>query len=463
MKTRDKTKSEQTGRVLCETGSICPECLRRLDAKRVERDGDIYLEKTCPTHGAFRTVVWRGAESYAPWVGGFGPEAQASQLRADCPYGCGICEGHGQSTCCVLLEVTDRCDLGCVFCYAGGGRNAPDPPLDALLSRLDAFDGEEHKPFVYLTGGEPALRDDLPALVAGIRALGFPHVQLNTNGRRLAADPAFARTLADAGLSFVFLQFDGTTDEIYREIRGQALLDEKRRAIENCDAALLGVTLVPTLIPGVNVENIGDIIRFGIEHSPAVRGVHFQPVTYLGRYAGEGARPPDAARVTLPEVVRAIHEQMDGLVEEGDIVPSSCDHPLCGFHGDFMVLPDRTLEALTPKRPAEAACCCAAPTDVEKNRNFVARRWKRSEDTCCATVDAVADPTTLDGFLQRMKTHGFTITGMAFQDAYTLDLARLGACSLHVVGEDGGVAPFCAYYMTDANGARLFERREELR
>ena len=50
-------------------------------------------------------------------------------------------------------------------------------------------------------------------------------------------------------------------------------------------------------------------------------------------------------------------------------------------------------------------------------------------------------------FLQRVQTHGFTFTAMAFQDAGNLDLERLRRCSLHVF-DDGRFVPFCAYYLT---------------
>ncbi|MBR2328425.1 MAG: hypothetical protein IKA58_00890, partial [Clostridia bacterium] len=55
-------------------------------------------------------------------------------------------------------------------------------------------------------------------------------------------------------------------------------------------------------------------------------------------------------------------------------------------------------------------------------------------------------PDDFDGFLARVKSHGFTITGMAFQDAWNIDLERLRRCSLHVY-RDGRIVPFCANYI----------------
>jgi uncharacterized radical SAM superfamily Fe-S cluster-containing enzyme len=195
---------------------------------------------------------------------------------------------------------------------------------------------------------------------------------------------------------------------------------------------------VPTIVPGVNDNQIGDIIKFAIENSPAVRGVHFQPVSYFGRYP---QTPKNSDRITLPEIVTAIEVQTNGLVKTKDLAPSCCDHPRCGFHGDFVVLPDKLL-ALTQSDNQNS--CCSEPSSEEalRNRRFVSRRWKRDGTPISDNLDM----SSMDAFLSRVKTHGFTITGMAFQDAYNLDITRLRRCSLHVY-DNGKIVPFCSYYI----------------
>jgi uncharacterized radical SAM superfamily Fe-S cluster-containing enzyme len=62
-------------------------------------------------------------------------------------------------------------------------------------------------------------------------------------------------------------------------------------------------------------------------------------------------------------------------------------------------------------------------------------------------VDAAADITSFDGFLEQVRVHGFTITAMAFQDCYNVDLERLRHCSLHTY--DGKtLMPLCLRYLT---------------
>jgi hypothetical protein len=238
------------------------------------------------------------------------------------------------------------------------------------------------------------------------------------------------------------MQFDGTDDTIYRKLRGRPLLEEKRAAIEACSAELIGITLVPTVVPGVNDQSIGDILNFGFSNSPAVRGVHFQPLSYFGRYP---EHPANEDRITLPEVLCAIERQTAGKVKIADFVPSGCDHPRCGFHGDFVVWPDHIMP-LTAK--AETCSCNQNVGEAHiKNRKFVARRWKRptvdSGQECCDSNGYL----DMDRFLARVKSHGFTVTAMAFQDAYTLDTERLRRCSLHVF-RDGKKIPFCTRYLT---------------
>ncbi|MEG2173931.1 MAG: radical SAM protein [Oscillospiraceae bacterium] len=422
--------------VIRNTYSVCPVCLQRIPAQHVRENNEIFLKKSCPTHGDFSCIIWRGRLPIEAWRGPL-PEICEGE-NENCPHHCGLCDEHKQGTCCVVLEVTDRCNLGCTYCFAD-----PAGSADASLEQVTEWLRDLIEPgqtLVQLSGGEPTVRDDLPEIVRRAKSLGAAYVQLNTNGLRLAEDEDYAATLAQAGLSFVFLQFDAAQDDsVYRALRGRPLLSEKLRAIENCARCGLGVTLVPTLVRGVNLDEIGPILQFAIAHSPTVRGVHFQPVSYFGRVP---TMPDDAARYTLDELVDDLVRQSDGLLRMQDIAPSRCDHPLCGFHGDFIVLPDNRLLPLT-KSKVQNECSCSTP---EQNRAFVSRRWERSTGDMKIESGEEHDIHSFDGFLKRARTHGFTITSMPFQDRWNLDLERLRQCSLHVY-DRGRWVPFCSYYL----------------
>lgn len=432
MKCRPVKKSGYEGR---KTVSVCPVCLKQVNARWRERNGVMYLEKKCDAHGEFSVPVWRGKIDITKWLSGLREPETNDDWQ--CPNGCGNCGGHSQESCCVLLEVTRRCNLKCRFCFADGAME--EPSAEALHRDIQCIAEKGKRPLLQLSGGEPTLRDDLPELIKFAREQGIPYVQLNSNGLRLAEDEEYTAKLADAGLDFVFMQFDGTDDYVYKKLRGVALVEKKLKAIENCGKYGLGVTLVPTVVRGINDSMLGEIVRFGSALSPVVRGVHFQPVSYFGRIP---ENPSADDRYTLDELVSDLYNQ--AKLPEGSLRPSRCDHQLCGFHGSFIAAKNMLI-SMAGKEQAD--CCCGADTTTPKqNREFVGRHWKRSPGDTGAEAES-ADINTLDGFSRLASQRGFTITAMAFQDAMNLDVQRLRRCSLHV-WDNGVLKPFCARYLT---------------
>ena len=461
--------------VLSETLSVCPECLRRIRGERVQRGDDVYLRKFCPDHGEFSAIIWRGRPSLTTWTRPKTPSYPAAPFTTidrGCPFDCGLCPEHRQHSCTVLLEITSRCDLRCPVCFAGAGAGAaPDPDLPAIerwFRRLLDAGG----PFnIQLSGGEPCQRDDLPQIVALGRSLGFSFLQLNTNGVRLARDRDYVKRLVDAGLSSVFLQFDGLREETQVALRGRALSTLKRSAIDQCSDCGLGVVLVPTVVPGVNVDEIGEILRFALQRAPIVRGVHFQPISYFGRYP---AAPDDDLRITIPEVIGALEATSRGTISAGNFAPPGCENALCSFHGNFVVMPDGALAPLTA-HASGSECCTPRPAaeGAAKSRAFVSRHWAappmagESSPPVQPRAPSIANASFQqsmggwDTFLERARTHTFCISGMAFQDAWTLDLERLRDCCIHVMSPEGNLVPFCAYNLTSRSGRALYRGNHE--
>ena len=423
------------GTIIRETRSVCPVCLRNLPARLVrEADGRILLEKSCPEHGDYRVPVWQGRLDWESWLLGTPPLAADAGLR--CPGSCGLCPEHEIGSCCVLLEVTERCNLRCRFYFARGGEGAREPGLDELKDAIREIVRQCGSPLLQLSGGEPTLRDDLAELVRFAKEAGCSYVQLNTNGLRLAREPAYARRLAEAGLDIVFLQFDGTREEIYETLRGAPLLEVKKEAIRVCGEARIGVTLVPTVVRGVNDDDLGGIVSFACARAPAVRGVHFQPVSYFGRYPG---KPEEAERYTLDRLMADLGEQAGIPLES--FMPSRCDHPLCGFHASFLIEPQGAL------RPLSSIAHSAHSRGCEKdNREYVARHWHRAPEEP-RPAGLSSDGMDFDAFLYRLRHESMTLSAMAFQDAMNLNIERLHRCSLHVY-DRGRIKPFCAKYLT---------------
>lgn len=419
------------GALIRSTRSVCPVCLKNLSAALFqEDDGRVYLEKACPEHGEFRTLVWQGKTDFDSWLLSEPPMEAGEGQR--CPENCGLCGDHQAGSCCVLLEVTRRCNLRCRFCFANGGSAENDSTAEELEAAIADIVEKSGPVLLQLSGGEPTLRDDLPRLVRYAKKAGCSCVQLNTNGLRLAAEPDYAARLAEAGLDIVFLQFDGVDDGIYETLRGKPLLKEKTEAIRVCDQLRIGVTLVPTVVPGVNDHALGEIVRFARDHVPAVRGVHFQPVSYFGRHD----EAPET-RYTLDRLMADLSEQA-GIPADA-FLPSRCDHPLCGFHSAFLLEEDGSLRPLARFQHASRSRGTAMD-----NRAYVAKHWRRAPDEPQPDLSGEMD---FDAFLYRLRQQSLTLSAMAFQDAMNLNVERLRQCTLHVY-RDGAIVPFCAYYLT---------------
>jgi len=250
------------------------------------------------------------------------------------------------------------------------------------------------------------------------------------------------------------------------------LADIKRTAIERCAAARIGVVLVPTIVAGINLDQVGDIIRFGVSRAPAVRGVHFQPVGSFGRYPWHNG---NEARVTLPELMTALERQTDAMVRVEDFHPPCCEHSLCSFSASF------TLDGkggLGPVWTGPSSCCTPpasplarpATADVyhapiradegsRQSKSFVARQWGPPP------APEPASPTKVQAddfsrFLERASlSRRFSISAMGFQDIWTLDLERAKGCCIHVVDARARLIPFCIYNLTAPDGRTLYRGR----
>ncbi len=457
---------------LSSTASLCPVCLRRVPAVREQQGDTVYLVKHCPEHGTFRTVIWRGPVQFSTWLRPKKPsvlERNFTAVDQGCPFDCGLCPEHGQHTCTALIEITNRCNLHCPVCFADAGstdEKKDEPSLTRIGFLYDRIMAASGPCNIQLSGGEPTMRADLPAIIALGRGKGFPFLQLNTNGLCLAADPVYARSLKKAGLDSVFLQFDGLCSATHTALRGRDLAAVKEQALLHCQDAGLAVVLVPTLVPGVNTHEVGAIIDYAIRFAPTVRGVHFQPVSYFGRMHKD---PVDEDRLTLPEILQLLAEQSKGALTAENFSPPACEHALCSFHGNFLIQENN---ALLPLNHAKTACCSSGepqamiPSALDgrgRSVAFTARQWSLPLIPIAADLSGRAGKQSqaeddLDRFLARARTHTFSISAMAFQDVWTLDLERLRGCCIHVVSPEGGLIPFCAYNLSSTLGKTLYRQ-----
>jgi len=322
--------------VIKNTKSLCPECLTVLDAEVYEDQDKIMIKKTCNKHGEFNNTYWSSSEVYMNAVDygkvGTGIENPQTIADSECPQNCGLCEEHESHTVLGLIDVTNRCNLTCPVCFANAAvsKTLYEPSYEEIRTMLQNLRNNRPvpTPAIQYSGGEPTVRKDIVELVKLAKEEGFSHIQIATNGLRLARLPSLAQELKDAGLNTVYLQFDGITEEPYIKIRNKNLLAVKLDAIENCRKADLGVVLVPTILKGVNNDQIGDILRFAADNIDIIRGVNFQPVSFAGRTPADEV---EAQRVTIPDFEKMVEEQTNCQITVEDFYPASCVTPVSEF------------------------------------------------------------------------------------------------------------------------------------
>ena len=319
-----------------DTKSLCPECGKPLDAEVYDEDGKVLIKKTCDEHGEFINTYWSDDELYDR-VDNYTPsvthvENPCVEDTGVCPSNCGLCSKHETSTVLGLIDVTNRCNLRCPVCFANAAAAGYlyEPTQDEIRQMLRNLRNlKPHPtPAIQYAGGEPTVRKDIVELVAMAKEEGFTHVQIATNGLRLAKRENLAKELKEAGLNTVYLAFDGVTPEPYINNRGRDLLPDKIQAIENCKKVGLGVVLVPTLVKGVNDHQVGEIIKFAFDHSENIYGVNFQPVSFAGRTPADHV---EEQRITIPDFVNIIDEVTDGQVSPDAFYPPSSVEPIAEF------------------------------------------------------------------------------------------------------------------------------------
>ena len=309
--------------------SICTTCYRRIDAKIVFEENNVFMLKRCPTHGFERVLISDDVDYYRRCREVFikppeMPDRYNTPIKFGCPYDCGLCPDHEQHSCLSLLEICDACNLSCPICYAQSGTHRTEfKPLDQIKRMLDCIVTNESEPdVVQISGGEPTIHPQFFEVLDAAKRRPIRHLMVNTNGIRIAQDEAFAERLAAYMPKFeLYLQFDSLRREPLLQLRGADLRSIRECALERLNKLGISTTLVVTVERGVNDDELGSIVDFALQQ-PCVRGVTFQPVQQAGRLLNYTSAEH---RLTLSEVRRRILNQTTHFKPE-DLIPVPC-HP----------------------------------------------------------------------------------------------------------------------------------------
>lgn len=464
------------------TESICPECLRKIEAEMQQKEDKIMIRKKCKQHGSFLIPHWQSAKifNYVEKFDFFTHYIKDKRGSDDCPFSCGLCSNHLSKTVIAVIDLTKRCDLNCSICFANFPecRAEYEPNKEEIFKMLEFLSNLNPKPpAVLFSGGEPLLREDLAEIIGYAHRLGFLTI-LATNGVRIAKDLGLVAKLKESGLNIVYLQFDSLKDEVYKKLRGRKLLEEKLKVIESCRRYDIEVILVPTLINGVNNNEIGDLIKFAAENSHIVRGVVFQPIAFTGRLS-DGLLINDWVDHAFAEEVE---KQTSSEIKAEDLFPVSIMIPPIKVMGKFMKKP-------WPLFSCSPHCGVVNWIYVSKDghliplnnflnfEKFFSAMLKLSESVeskgriqillslFFAAMKSLNWPTVkkeigiFNFFKTVLKVHIsptynslgnirrriFLLGCMAFMDRYNFDLNRVKRCVIHYITPELKVIPFCAY------------------
>lgn len=307
-----------------KTSSVCPACFRdgkikKIPASIIEENGKVYITKECPEHGSFKDIYFGDSSLYKKWIkykvtGRDSPDVKTKLF--DYPQ---LYDIHKSQSVLTNLLVTNRCDLRCSYCFmnAGASGYVYEPSLDEIRELMVQARNEHPSgsKAIQITGGEPTIRDDILDIVKMAKEVGFSHVQVNTNGMKLAESVEFCQKLKDAKVNTIYMSFDGVTKDT------NPWIEKNKQAIENLRKVNLKCVLVPVLIGGKNLHETGKMVRFAMDNMDIVRGLNFQPISFCGRVTKIKDEKREQERVDYVAMMAEIEREFDGKISRDDFYP----------------------------------------------------------------------------------------------------------------------------------------------
>ncbi|HZW83848.1 MAG TPA: hypothetical protein VFF14_10575, partial [Candidatus Deferrimicrobium sp.] len=242
-----------------------------------------------------------------------------------------------------------------------------------------------------------------------------------------------------------------------RTLRGRNMANVRQKALDNLEKYGISANLVTTLARGVNETEIAAVIKEAVARSN-VTGVSLQLLTGVGR--ANNITQDQLNRLTVPDVLKEIESQTEGMFRKDDFVPLPCSHPHCCSLTYAFV----TGEAKKKVKPVtryldvtkyldyfkNTVCIDARDLLDEALHHSVNRLWSASASLKLDSV--VRDFSNCCGIklkpvegnpLRQIPGKPLRIVIKPFMDAFNYDQKRAKKCCIHVLTPEGKLIPFC--------------------
>ena len=316
------------------TDSLCPKCVPEIrkqildgklpqevllnekvgeiKAQIIERDGQILMVKDCPKHGHFEDVMSIDTAFFKHLEESFpGRDIRAHNDEKLHNHGTSTMT-HGRGSV-LTIDMTNRCNMMCDPCFMDANQVGFVHELtwEEIKTVLDnsATLKPRRQMSVQFSGGEPTLSPYFLDAIAYARKIGYNSVQAASNGIEFAKSKELCRAAAEAGLRYVYLQFDGIGYAANSHRKVGNLFDVKLQAINNLHEAGVEIVPVTTIINGINNEQVGRIIQFALANPKKISFLRFQPVSFTGRDEAVTAERRLAQRYTLSHLAHDVKRQ----------------------------------------------------------------------------------------------------------------------------------------------------------
>ncbi len=331
-----------------QTDSLCPGCVKEardaifegkkdwrdlmhekvgeIKAQIIERDGQIWMVKECPIHGRYEDMMAIDAK-FLNWI-------EQNFPGRDIPaHNDEDLHKHGSSTVrygrgsVLTVDLTNRCNMMCDPCFMDANQVGYVHELswEEIQEILD--NALKIKPrrqmSVQFSGGEPTMHPRFFDAIRYARKIGYNSVQAATNGIEFAKSKEYCKQAFEAGLRYVYLQFDGIGNDANSHRQVGNLFDVKLRAIDNMHAAGIEIILVTTIVNNLNNDQVGAIVKFAMENPNKISFVAFQPVSFTGRDEEITPERRMKQRYTLSHLAKDVSAQVGKIEPTRDWFPIS--------------------------------------------------------------------------------------------------------------------------------------------